>query len=622
MTSQPEPPIGSVKPVPSGAEFRLAELSGWVRALLRVENAAALERMLCALALHPEGGGFDAVTILRRVPGLDLLELVRREESRTWNTTLLETLDTLAVPARAEEESQSGGIGLVPGELEGAAGLAWSRGIPVIGAAGFVATPWHGAGTVGAAALRREGEPWALLVVERREGLGDDQRAALESLVALAAEGLAALTQREESRRRGRQMAALAELSRACISTLNLAEVLRLATRQAMLGSGARGAATWRIGEDGRPRLEAVEGTPGWRERMAQGTAALAREVAERGQPRCAEPALDEPTLTPDVAADLSAIVLAPLTAYGRVHGVVAVFLAGTSSGTARDQLSFLSSLADLGGLALDQARRFEAAEQRERRLRDLGARLRREERRAAAGELALRAGAEARNPLASIGAFARRLMRQLGPEFAHRDYLEIIVRETERLERLLSEPAESAVPELPTLRLERLNDVVQDALQRSGEALVRRRVRLLKRLAPDLPPLLLDAARVRRAVENVLAHVLDVLPVGGRVRIESRVAGSHVTIEVAHDGPHAPGEVLDQLFVPFAAGRPGGPEIGLAVARQVVQEHGGEIRVRSEGEWSTLFSITFPVRGNQDRRKALPERRARRADRRGPATG
>jgi len=90
-----------------------------------------------------------------------------------------------------------------------------------------------------------------------------------------------------------------------------------------------------------------------------------------------------------------------------------------------------------------------------------------------------------------------------------------------------------------------------------------------------------------------------------------------HALIEIAHDGPREPGDVLDQLFVPFASVKSGGPAVGLAVARQVVREHGGEVRVRSEGDWSVVVTLTFPVRDNRDRRGAGPDRRLTAGDRR-----
>jgi signal transduction histidine kinase len=69
-------------------------------------------------------------------------------------------------------------------------------------------------------------------------------------------------------------------------------------------------------------------------------------------------------------------------------------------------------------------------------------------------------------------------------------------------------------------------------------------------------------------------------------------------------------------LFVPFAAARRSGDAVGLALAQQVVQSHGGEIRVRSEGDWGVIFSFTLPVVENQDRRRPA-DRRGQRTDRR-----
>jgi signal transduction histidine kinase len=284
--------------------------------------------------------------------------------------------------------------------------------------------------------------------------------------------------------------------------------------------------------------------------------------------------------------------------------------------------VSFLAALADQVALAVDQSRRCGEARQSEQRIADLQRQVARRERLAALGEMAARVANEVRNPLASIGAFARRAHRQLADDDPGREYLEIVIRETERLERMVGEQLQYATIEKPRLKLESLNAVVQEALQNAGERLVRRRVRLLKRLSPDLPPLLLDGARIGKVVANILDHALDAVAAGGRVRVESRRSGAFALVEIAHDGRREPGELLDQLFVPFAVSRLGGPGVGLAVAQQVLKQHGGEIRVRGEGEWSSVFSFTVPIPENEDRRRPGRDRRHVRGDRRSRAAG
>src|SRR6185295_7108370 len=114
----------------------------------------------------------------------------------------------------------------------------------------------------------------------------------------------------------------------------------------------------------------------------------------------------------------------------------------------------------------------------------------------------------------------------------------------------------------------------VQQALQELGERLVRRRIRLSKKLAPDLPLLLVDAARVRDALASLLTSALESAALGGRIRVETRRAQGHVVIEISHDGARAAGGALEQLFVPFAARAQGAT--GLASAARIVREHGG----------------------------------------------
>ena len=113
------------------------------------------------------------------------------------------------------------------------------------------------------------------------------------------------------------------------------------------------------------------------------------------------------------------------------------------------------------------------------------------------------------------------------------------------------------------------------------------------------------------------MTETLETVSIGGRIRVETRKVAQHAVVEVAHDGPRGPGAALDHLFVPFASSRSGGPGIGLGLAQRIVREHGGEIRVRAEGEWSTVIAFTLPILDNQDRRRGTQERRTGRSDRR-----
>jgi signal transduction histidine kinase len=599
-------------PVEAGAGLEIA------RAFARVRDLVALERSVVAAAVHPQGGGLGQAWLLEWEAGSGTLEGCQRAGSPAAGEPLAEWLEARGV-RRAGGDAR--GLATRPSELRGAAAAAWDPAGRMGGEEADGGMPWSAGPHVGAVALRRGGQPWALLVGTWSAEPEAARRRALEEIALLAGLAAQALEREQDAARHAGHATALGQALRAVGAQRNLAEVLQLATRLAVQGTGAGGGALWLADARG-PRLEVAQGPAGRRERMGRALRDLAAAVTEDGRARVVDRPADELLLAPDAAAALESVVVVPLRAYGRVLGALACYdrvplRRGESPGFPAADAGFVGALGDLAGLAVDQAGRFAERQAGEQQRRDLAARLERTERLAHVGEVAVRMAEEARNPLASIGAFARRAQRALAEDDPAREYLEIVLRESARLEGLLAEQAGYAAAP-GALRLEDLNAVAQEALAAAGAELAARRVRLVKKLAPGLPSLLLDRERIRRVVANILESALDAVSAGGRLRLESRQAGAAVLLEVAHDGPHEPGGLLEQLFVPFASQRAGGPATGLGVAQQIVREHGGEIRVRSDGEWGTVFSLSLPVRENRDRRNGGLDRRRARTDRRG----
>jgi signal transduction histidine kinase len=597
-----------------------------LRPLDRAPELESLEQLLLAVAVHPAGAGFRRAYLLLWDAELERLSgwrwAMETEPAGPLAAAFQRHRRDMARPEALETTERWRQCTLAPEQLDGAPAAAWARGGIALGPAGDADAPWRGA-RLGAVVVQRGLRPHALLVGEwdQPERMPDPQLA-LDGLWNLAQAGMEVIARGQESRRRAHHAAAVGELARAAVSPSNLAELLRLALRLATQSTAARGGALWLVSPERVTRLEVAVGAAGRREATGRGLQGLAESVVESGKPGVLDRPADDPRLAPELAAMLGALAIVPLVAYGRVRGALAVYDRATahpSDPIAFDRLDLgcLAALADLTALTVDQAERFDALRAAEQQQRELRARVRRQERLAALGEQTQRLAQDARNPLASIAAFARRTHRDLGADDPHREYLEIVIREADRLEQMLGAQLEVAAAEPPSLRLGSLNAMLQEALQQSGETLVRRRVRLLKKLAPDLPALLLDAERMQRVFHNLLGHALDAVSMGGRIRVESRRVGQHVVVDVAHDGPRRPGELLEELFVPFAAGRAGTEGVGLGMAQQLVREHGGEIRLRGETEWGTVFSITLPIRGNEDRRRVGLDRRERHADRR-----
>ncbi|MFN8587999.1 MAG: ATP-binding protein [Candidatus Eisenbacteria bacterium] len=602
----------------------LAGWSGWSPLFEPDTDLPALERMALALATHAQAGAAARAWLVLWDARTGLLE-GWREAASGGDLPLREALT--AAQRAVSREGTSEPIHAwaeLPERLEGVLAEAWrAQGVAVGSGADQPGAPWSAAPQLAAIALRRGARAYGMLVCAwdaarpravRREAL-DALRGALDA--ALHAQAAAA-----EVRRRARLSAALAEFAHGCVAPVNVAEALHLAARLGCEAIGARGAAIYRADSRGTMRVEVAHGAPVLRDSCARAFLSTAQQASDAGQALAGQRG-DEATLVPPgVASELSAWAVAPVVAYGRRLGALLVYDGADRHPAAPAwepcELEYFATLADHMALLLEHARLGEESRRSERTRADQAVRLRELDRLAALGEMAARVAQESRNPLASIAAFVKRAHRELGEDDARREYLEIVLRESERLEAMFAEQREYAQLQRPNLEMQNLNAVVQEALQRFSETLVRRRVRLLKRLAPDLPPLLLDAPRIRRVVENVVAFALESVPLGGRIRVDSRRASDHVVVEIAHDGARHAGDLLEQLFVPFSAGSATTPgaAVGLGVAQQIVREHGGEVRLRSDGEWSSVFAFTLPIAGNEDRRRN-PDRRSVRGERR-----
>ena len=464
-----------------------------------------------------------------------------------------------------------------------------------------------------------------LLVLSAAPGIAGWTADQMEILCAVAAQaGIALESSRllDLTRRRGVGLRSMLELAVAARDRREPESGIPSALRALLDALGADVAVAWtRNPETDAFSITATTGEPSAEDRdLLEMGEALRHWLEADPHPILVDQVRSDPRLPGTLPSEWGSALAVPLRSEGTLRGALLVVRPARESAHASPFDAEDAQIAELAAtiavLAIVRDQRIDASARAERRIHELEAQLRHAEKLAVVGERGIQVAQEIRNPIAAVTGFARRVLRSLSNEDPNREYLEIILRETERLERILTEQVSLAQLTRPRLKLQSLNTLVQEVLETQSEDLVRRRVRLLKRLSPDVPSLLLDNEKMRQVLGNVFQYALQQVPSGGRVRVETRSGDGHVQAEIAHDGPKTPGESLDRLFVPFSATRRYGAGVGLAVAYQIVREHGGEIRARSEGDWSSILTIYLPVRENTDRR-GKPDRRGGRSDRR-----
>lgn len=231
--------------------------------------------------------------------------------------------------------------------------------------------------------------------------------------------------------------------------------------------------------------------------------------------------------------------------------------------------------------------------------LRDSQARTVASERLAAIGRMIAMIVHDLRSPLTTIRSAGSEIVSDAGND----SLVELgrtVVDEVDRLQHMCSELLEvSHVSQGQAgCRPEPLDDVVDAALvgvsaraSRYGVAL---EVDLESRAIVSL-----DEARLRRVLLNLVDNALDVMPEGGVLRIETRLADGSALLAVSDTGPGIPPEIADQLFDAFVTfGKARGIGLGLAVVQKIVEELGGSIRVGKSLGGGARFELLLPPVG------------------------
>ena len=114
----------------------------------------------------------------------------------------------------------------------------------------------------------------------------------------------------------------------------------------------------------------------------------------------------------------------------------------------------------------------------------------------------------------------------------------------------------------------------------------------------PDSIELPLERARLERVFINLIGNALEAMPAGGEITISATLEPDNVTIQVADNGPGISPDIRDHLFQPFvSSGKKNGLGLGLALSRQTVLDHGGDMWVESKSDRGARFFMRLPLR-------------------------
>jgi len=235
------------------------------------------------------------------------------------------------------------------------------------------------------------------------------------------------------------------------------------------------------------------------------------------------------------------------------------------------------------------------------REIRDLQEKVHRSERLASLGRLAAGVAHEIRNPLSSIKGFAQYFVKRFNGQPEDQGYASIMVKEVDRLNRVITELLDFAGPKEPRREPQSLENIAEHALQLLAPDLATRKVEVSREYEPGLPAVSVDRDQISQVFINILLNALESMDGEGDIRISLRSCGPPPGVEVsfADTGAGIPEEDLEKVFEPFFSRKRKGTGLGLAIVHQIIGSHRGDIRVESGPGKGTTFRIHLPVDGS-----------------------
>jgi signal transduction histidine kinase len=219
------------------------------------------------------------------------------------------------------------------------------------------------------------------------------------------------------------------------------------------------------------------------------------------------------------------------------------------------------------------------------------------EEKLGALGQMAEGVAHEVRNPMVSIGGFARRIHDRLPEGDPLREYAEHIIKEVERLETMVGDIVRFKTLVVAPYQPVDLGTVFDELLGEHQGLLRETGVAVVKHYAPGLPPLQGDRDNLKTAFGNLLDNAREAMPDGGTLTLSLAVVEERVRAEVADTGRGIPKDELSNVFDPFFTSKMSGAGLGLTMVHRIVTRHGGEVDLASTVGVGTTVAVRLPLR-------------------------
>ena len=211
-------------------------------------------------------------------------------------------------------------------------------------------------------------------------------------------------------------------------------------------------------------------------------------------------------------------------------------------------------------------------------------------------GSLAAGVAHEIRNPLSSIKGFAVYFKERLSGNKEDEQTADVMIAETERLNRVISQLIEFAKP--LDLKKEKVKfvELVQHAIKLIDADAQKNKISVRIDAAVEMPVVEVDPDKIKQVLLNIFLNALAALKESGKLTIELSPGKDNLTVIISDDGAGIEKADLPRIYDPYFTSKPAGTGLGLAVVQKIMEAHGGRINVESIAGKGTKVFLYFPL--------------------------
>lgn len=214
----------------------------------------------------------------------------------------------------------------------------------------------------------------------------------------------------------------------------------------------------------------------------------------------------------------------------------------------------------------------------------------------AAMGEAITFISHEMKSPLVSIGGFARQVRNKLNDKKLQ-EKMDLIIKETTRMEHLIKNMLDFAGPARVSLSSNNLIQIVEEVIPVIENQSTQKGVKIKMDFPEKLPAAYCDPAKMKQVYLNLALNAIEASPAGGTVSIKFWKENNYIINEISDKGEGIEEGDYDNLYSPFFTTKRGGTGLGLAISKRIMDAHRGEISIQQNQPRGMIIKIKLPVK-------------------------